>query len=218
MKKATAFLHGTYRRADLPFYRSLCEGRTTLAVDGGYKFFRLTGLYPDILLGDFDSLGRMPRDLPGRVLVKNYPVRKDKTDAHLALEYCHEQGARSIDLVMPGCGEIDHALGALFLLGLKSLTSGGRTCPRVRIISPEFEVRLVADAAASFRDAVGDIVSVLPLSDHITLSCQGTEYRADGVRLEFGDSRGLRNRVTARRASFRIMGKGLLIHHFGSHR
>ncbi len=211
MKRIIGFLHGTYRTADIAYYHKFVSGATTMAVDGGYSFFRKARLYPDILIGDFDSLKRMPRDLPDSTEIIRHPSRKDKTDAHLALDLAVKRGFRQIDLVMPDCGEIDHFLGTVLLLGLDSL-SAVRTPRAVRLLSRDYEVRLVHNGSTIITDAAGDIVSVVPLSRSIRLSCTGTDYDVGGARLKFGDSRGLRNRITARRATFRLEGKALVIH------
>ena len=50
-----------------------------IAADGGLRHTQALGLTPDIILGDFDSLGYIPTD--SRV----YPVEKDDTDAMLAV-------------------------------------------------------------------------------------------------------------------------------------
>ena len=57
-----------------------------IAADGGLKHTESLGLRPDIILGDFDSLGYIPAD--SRV----YPVEKDDTDAMLAVRVGLEQG------------------------------------------------------------------------------------------------------------------------------
>ncbi len=210
-RRAVAFLHGQYRDSDLPFYRELCRGGRTIAVDGGYGFFRKAGMVPDVLIGDFDSLKRMPK-LPKATQILRYPQHKDKTDAHLAIDYCLEQGVGKIDLVMPACGDIDHALGSILLLGLAGLVKGPR--PEVRVVNPGYEVRLVADGQTVFSACAGDTVSVLPLSSRILLTCSGMEYAARRVWLRLGETRGLRNRVTRPRATVAVKGKALAIHLF----
>ena len=57
-----------------------------IAADGGLRHPQALGLTPDIILGDFDSLGYIPTD--SRV----YPVEKDDTDAMLAVRVGLEQG------------------------------------------------------------------------------------------------------------------------------
>ena len=54
------------------------KGDIVIAADGGVKHTQTLGIMPDIILGDFDSLGYVPQ---GSEL---HPVEKDDTDAMLA--------------------------------------------------------------------------------------------------------------------------------------
>jgi len=57
----------------------LQPGDFIIAADGGLRHLEALGIQPDEILGDFDSLGYVPNH--SRV----YPVRKDDTDAMLAI-------------------------------------------------------------------------------------------------------------------------------------
>ena len=52
-----------------------------LAADGGYAHLAGHGLAPDFALGDFDSLGYVPADVPCEI----HPTMKDASDTALAL-------------------------------------------------------------------------------------------------------------------------------------
>lgn len=58
--------------------KPLEKGDIVIAADGGVKHTQTLGITPDIILGDFDSLGYVPQ---GSEL---HPVEKDDTDAMLA--------------------------------------------------------------------------------------------------------------------------------------
>ena len=208
------FLYGSYRRIDIPFYKQLCHSKSTIAIDGGYSFFRKAGFPPDILIGDFDSLKRFPRDLPKTTTVLNHPPRKDKTDLHLAMDFCFSKKARTIDVVQPSVGDIDHFLGNALLLAHNSFSSGNKRQPRIRIINPKYEINLVVNTTLTFRDCVGDTVSVLALSPEIILDITGAEYKAKSIHLAFGETRGLRNHITSHSATCRIGGKALVVRNF----
>ena len=62
------------------------ENALTIAADGGLRHTQALGLNPDVILGDFDSLGYVPED--SRV----FPVEKDDTDAMLAVRLGLERG------------------------------------------------------------------------------------------------------------------------------
>ncbi len=213
MKNFVLYLPGPYRTEHIDFYRKLSEGKATVAVDGGYAFFRRTHTFPDLLIGDFDSLKRQPSDLPARTKVITFPPAKDKTDLQLALEYCLNHGARDIDIASPQVGEIDHFLGNIMLI--KLLLPKGRS-PRlnIRIVNHRHEIRLLADSRVSFMNCVGDTVSVLPMSPSITLTCRGMAYPARDLRLRSGESRALRNEITAKRALVDVKGEALVIRRF----
>ena len=54
-----------------------------LAADGGYAHQAGHGLAPDFALGDFDSLGYVPADVPCEI----HPTMKDASDTALALAW-----------------------------------------------------------------------------------------------------------------------------------
>ena len=66
----------------------LREGDFVIAADGGVKHVESLGIRPDIVLGDFDSLGYAPEG------AEVYPVEKDDTDAMLAARRGLEKGCR----------------------------------------------------------------------------------------------------------------------------
>lgn len=58
------------------------EGDTVIAADAGLRYLREAGIEPDSVIGDFDSLGKVPEG--GRVTV--LPTEKDVTDMYAAAE------------------------------------------------------------------------------------------------------------------------------------
>lgn len=61
-----------------------------IAADAGYKYCREAGLIPDLVLGDFDSLG----DIPEHPNTVKLPAEKDDTDMLFALKLGIEKGYR----------------------------------------------------------------------------------------------------------------------------
>lgn len=84
----------------------------TIAVDGGYAHLERAGVVPDLVVGDFDSLGYVP-DHPH---VEVHPTHKDASDIELAMGRAAEWGFDT--LVVYGClsGRLDHTYGVLQLL------------------------------------------------------------------------------------------------------
>ncbi|HIS66737.1 MAG TPA: thiamine diphosphokinase, partial [Candidatus Scatomorpha merdipullorum] len=63
-------------------------GDFVIAADAGILHLERLGAKPDLVLGDFDSLGRVP-DYPDTEVS---PVRKDDTDSMLAARRAVERG------------------------------------------------------------------------------------------------------------------------------
>lgn len=64
------------------------EGDTVIAADGGLRHCRALGIIPDVILGDFDSLGQIPAG------AQVFPVEKDDTDTMLAVRRGLAEGCR----------------------------------------------------------------------------------------------------------------------------
>lgn len=90
-----------------------CGDDIVICADSGYNNARAMGVNVNVLVGDFDSLGRIPDDVDEVVRV---PVEKDQTDTQLAVDIALERGAEEIIIVCSTSGRIDHALSAMAIL------------------------------------------------------------------------------------------------------
>ena len=72
---------------------ALARGRAALviAADGGLRHLEAQGLTADLIVGDFDSLGRVPE---GDNILR-HPVEKDDTDMLLAVRTQYQIGRAS---------------------------------------------------------------------------------------------------------------------------
>ena len=208
------FLHGRYRNSNFPFYRSLCRGKYLVAVDGGYSFFRRSGIKPNLMIGDFDSLKSMPRDTTG-INIMRFPTAKDATDSEMALRLCILRlDAEVIDIVQPSTGEPDQFLANLMLLTIPPREHRPGKRPKVRIINPSYEARLLKDESITIRNAVGDGISVLPLSRSIMYSCSGTEFACRSRKIPIGATLATRNVILSKSAVLQVQGMALLVRQF----
>ena len=85
-----------------------------IAADGGYHNARLLGETPDLLLGDFDSLGSC--EIPDKVERLQVPAEKDFTDTQLAVDTALKKGASEIVIIGGLDGRLDHTLSNLAIL------------------------------------------------------------------------------------------------------
>lgn len=117
-------------------------GDLVLAADGGYRALYSLGYTPDLLLGDFDSLGDLP--LPPDLPVLRFPARKDDTDTGLALRHGLDRGYR--DFALYGCagGRVDHLLA-----NLQSMARVSRLGAAIRLAAPEYDAWALTGPAPS---------------------------------------------------------------------
>lgn len=85
-----------------------------IAADAGYANAKRLGERVDILIGDFDSVGDIPRDEVKDI--REVPAEKDFTDTQIALELALEQGADEVIIVGGLGGRLDHTLANLGIL------------------------------------------------------------------------------------------------------
>ncbi|MBQ4061786.1 MAG: thiamine diphosphokinase [Christensenellaceae bacterium] len=86
-----------------------CKDDYVIAADAGYGYCESLGITPHLVMGDFDSLGELPKH--GNVI--QHPVMKDDTDTMLAVKKALEMGYECI--MLHGCtgGRQDHTLANL---------------------------------------------------------------------------------------------------------
>ncbi|MDY3906092.1 MAG: thiamine diphosphokinase [Lawsonibacter sp.] len=87
-------------------------GDYVIAADRGYDSLMAYGVTPDLVVGDFDSLGYTPNH-PN---VTRLPAEKDDTDMVYALRKGLELGYRRFVLLGGVGGRLEHTLGNLQLL------------------------------------------------------------------------------------------------------
>ncbi len=90
-----------------------------IAADAGYQ--QLGGIKPHLVVGDFDSLGFVPRE----EAVVELPVRKDDTDALFAVKLGLSRGFKRFVLLGSVGGRLDHTLANIQALAYLT-TRGAR--------------------------------------------------------------------------------------------
>ncbi len=85
-----------------------------IAADAGWRNAKECGVTPQILVGDFDSLGEP--DVPDDTEVIHLPAEKDDTDTQVAVRIALERGAGEIVIIGGLDGRLDHTLSSLAIL------------------------------------------------------------------------------------------------------
>ncbi len=176
-----------------------------IAVDAGYGHLEAAGVVPDMVVGDFDSLGFTP--VHENVL--SFPEQKDESDIELAL---YEAAAAGFDtLVIYGClgGRMDFSYAVLQMIA--HFSREGR---QVFGIGDTYAVTALVgggrDSISFSGDAQGTL-SVFAVDPEVTgVTETGLAYSLDGATVTYGKPLGVSNAFTGRHASISV-GSGTLL-------
>jgi thiamine pyrophosphokinase len=87
------------------------QGDLVIAADAGYLTAARMGIRPDVMVGDFDTLGEP--DVPAKTELIRLPCEKALTDTQYAVELALERGADELVIVGGLEGRLDHTLSLL---------------------------------------------------------------------------------------------------------
>ena len=142
------------------------EGALVIAADGGLRHTQALGIDPDVILGDFDSLGYIPAD--SRV----FPVEKDDTDAMLAVRLGLRRGCRWFEFYGALDGpRLDHTVANFQTLGYLA-THGARGV----LIGRDYIATVLAEESISFSEGAEGILSLFCLGASAGVSIEGLHY------------------------------------------
>lgn len=170
--------------ADYGYIKSkIHDGDYVICADGGYDHAVKMGIAPDILIGDFDSVSKLPENTE----IIKYPKRKDFTDGEIAVKYAVENGFDEVLLLAATGNRADHTITDILLL---------TQCKNGCIIDDNNEIYLLRDNV-TLSGRAGDTVSIVPVGGNVEgVTTQNLEYPLNGETLYFGESRGVSNVMT----------------------
>ena len=198
MKTCVIFCAGDFKELATP----VGADELVIAADGGLAHLQEIGLQPDIILGDFDSLGYVPEG------AEVYPVEKDDTDAMLAIKKGLEAGCDRFYIYGALDGKwVDHtmanfqALQYLAERGVRGWLIGNRQIATVihndKIVFPPF----------CFQE-----LSVFCMgSDAKGVSIRGMQYEMEDGVLSSGFPLGARNHFIQKKATVEVKDGSLLL-------
>ncbi len=174
-----------------------------IAADGGLEKLRAAGLVPGLAVGDFDSLGRIPQELPCEV----HPVEKDETDTALAVSVGFRRGYRNFFLCGVSGGRPDHTY-ANYLLLSQTAERGGRIWMQGEGVS----VTALRNGRLSFPADMRGTVSVFAVGGIARGICEsGLLYSLTDAELSPRDPVGVSNSFTGAAAEISVRDGCLLI-------
>lgn len=159
-----------------------------MAVDAGYAHLEEIGCKPDIAVGDFDSLGYVPKG----IRTARFSSHKDMSDMELALKRAKSMRMSVVYVFGALGGRLDHTLANLQLFAKYSEAGISLT-----VIDMDSAVFFLAGPDTFEADArQSGTVSVFAMNDEVEgLFERGLEWELDDVTLTNRTSLGLSNEL-----------------------
>lgn len=177
-----------------------------IAADAGMNYCRRDNIVPDIIIGDFDSLGCIP-DADNVITL---PVEKDDTDTSFAVKYAMEKGYKKFVIFgATGGKRQDHTFANIALLSFISKNGGIGF-----LVSGDTTITAVTDAKLIFPASLTGDISVFSfdtVSQGVTET--GLYYNFTDAIVENSVVTGVSNSFTGRESSVSVK-KGTLIVYF----
>lgn len=179
------------------------EGDYLIAADRGYAVALSLGITPDLVVGDFDSLGETPQ----AENVVRLNVRKDDTDLEHAVRLALEKGYRELIVYGAVGGALDHTLGNIAVAEIAA-NAGARAV----FIGDDCAFTVIRDASFLLPLRERGRVSVLSMSEVSRgVTIRGLSYETHEIDLPHAATLGVSNAFIGQQASISVRDGALLI-------
>ena len=180
----------------------IAPGDLVIAADGGVRHAQKLGIRPDVILGDFDSLGYVPTGS------QVFPVEKDDTDAMLAVRHGLNQGCREFILYGSLDGpRLDHTVANFQTLQFLA-DRGARGC----LVGLNSIVTVVKNGEISFPAHFrGNFSAFCMGADAKNVTIRGLHYPLENGTLTCGFPLAVSNHFTGKTATVSVQNGSLLL-------
>ena len=196
MKTCVIFCAGAFDGLAEPL-----DGACVIAADGGLRHVQALGLTPDVILGDFDSLGYVPD------AARVFPVEKDDTDSMLAVRHGLALGCRRFLLYGALEGpRLDHTVANLQTL--QFLADRGAE----GYLIGNSVVTVVKNGNITFPPVADGLISVFCMgADAENVTIRGLQYGLEKGRLTAGFPLGVSNHFVGKESEISVQNGSLLV-------
>jgi thiamine pyrophosphokinase len=180
----------------------IAPGDFVIAADGGLRHVEHVGITPDVILGDFDSLGYTPD------CAQVFPVEKDDTDAMLAVRLGLDRGFQEFILYGSLDGpRLDHTVANFQTLQFLA-DRGARGC----LVGKMSIVTVLKNGKISFPAHFrGNFSAFCMGADAQKVTMQGLYYPLENGKLTSGFPLGVSNHFVGSEAMVSVQNGSLLL-------
>ena len=199
------------RVGDRDFFRNKISGMENCLIiccDGGVRHLQQTGVKPDVIIGDMDSIDPAQLESYSRQDIKiiKYPASKDFTDTELALDYAINLKPEAIYIWGALGGRLDHTLANVFLL------EKTKALPIKTYLIDEYCELFLLNGDVTINESAGQTVSLIALSPQVEgITLRGFLYPLDDAMLRMGESLAVSNIINGDEAKISMRSGSLLV-------
>lgn len=182
-----------------------------MAADSGLDFLYRTGIMPDVIVGDFDSVKSDALDYFREfehIEMCMLNPEKDDTDTEFAIREAIRRGASKITIVGGTGTRIDHVLGNICLLGI-----GLEENVKIVLLDEHNRIRMIdKPLVLKKEEQYGQYISLVPYSDRVTgVTLTGLKYPLTDYTMGGFNSLGISNEIVDEEATISLTSGQLLV-------
>ena len=180
------------------------EGDFLIAADRGYDALRRAGIAPDLIMGDFDSLGYTPE---GENVLPHSPI-KDDTDLLLAIRWAMERGWRRFVI----CGALGGRRLDQTVASFQTLRFLADHGAKGRLVGDGWNVALLQNAALRFPSTASGWLSLFVSGEEARgVTLRGLKYELTDAALTCGMPLGVSNEFLGTEARIAVADGALFV-------
>lgn len=172
---------------DIDFYKDILDNAKIVVVsDGAANILYRYSKDIDYIIGDLDSIsdGVLLYYKNKDVVVKRYPVKKDKTDSEISIDEIYNMGIKKIVMIGAKGDRTDH-----FIANLNLLYYADSIGVNLVILDENNEITLVKEGQNYIDIKVNQTISFVSLVGDVKgINLKGFEYELENYDLHFGSS------------------------------
>ena len=178
------------------------DGDFVIAADGGFAYVKQQGINPDLVIGDFDSLG----DKPGAVNAIILESEKDDTDTLAAVREGMARGLSTFYIYCGTGGRFDHTLANIQTLAF--LSQNGKIG---YLVDRNLITTIISNSYLMFDSCCTGYISVFAYSESAkNVSIKGLKYELDNAVMTNVFPVGVSNEFIGKKATIEA-GEGMLM-------
>lgn len=174
-----------------------------IAADGGYDMLEKSGIKPDVVIGDFDSVSAPVKH---KCVIK-HPVEKDDTDSFLAYKLGYDKGYRTFVIYGGVGGRMDHTVA-----NMQMLCNMAKNGARGFLVGENTVITAICNSKISFSAGNSGKLGVFAHGAEANgVSISGVKYTLDNGTVTPDFPIGVSNEFTGRCAEISVSDGTLLI-------